>query len=72
MTKRLIDLDDDLLAAAQQATGERTIKGTVTEALRLLVEQRGRREADIRDRWNALDDVLVDLQDDGVMGRAWS
>ncbi len=72
MTKRLIDLDDELLAAAQQATGERTIKGTVTEALRLLVAQRGRREGDIRDRWNALDDALVDLQDDGVMGGAWS
>lgn len=72
MTKRLIDLDDDLLAAAQQATGEQTIKGTVTEALRLLVTQRRQREADIRDRWNALDDVLVDLQDDGVMGGAWS
>lgn len=72
MTKWLIDLDNDLLAAAQQAAGEQTIKGTVTEALRLPVAQHARRETEIRERWNALDGGLIDLQDDGVMGGVWS
>lgn len=34
MTKRLIDLDDDALAAARARLGTRTIKDTVNEALR--------------------------------------
>lgn len=34
MTKRLIDVDDDALAAARAGLGTRTIKDTVNEALR--------------------------------------
>ncbi len=34
MTKRLVDLDDDALAAARARLGTRTIKDTVNEALR--------------------------------------
>ncbi len=34
MTKRLVDLDDEALAAARARFGTRTIKDTVNEALR--------------------------------------
>lgn len=34
MTKRLIDVDDDVLAAARVGLGTRTIRDTVNEALR--------------------------------------
>lgn len=37
MTKRLIDIDDDLLALAREFADAETIKGTVEEALRKLV-----------------------------------
>ncbi|MEA1902504.1 MAG: type II toxin-antitoxin system VapB family antitoxin [Actinomycetota bacterium] len=37
MTKRLIDIDDDLLAQARELADAETIKGTVEEALRRLV-----------------------------------
>lgn len=72
MAKRLVEIDDELLTAAQQASGESTIKGTVTEALQRLVAEHRRREQDLRQRWNALGGALVDLQDDEVMQRAWS
>lgn len=72
MTKRLVDVDDELLRAAQQAFGEKTIKGTVHRALELVVAQRTGREAELRARWVAVGDALADLQDDSVMQRAWS
>ncbi len=37
MTKRLIDIDDELLAMARELADAETIKGTVEEALRTLV-----------------------------------
>jgi len=37
VTKRLIDIDDDLLAEARELADAETIKGTVEEALRKLV-----------------------------------
>ena len=40
MTKRLIDVDDEALAAARSHLGTTTIKDTVNEALRRAVEQR--------------------------------
>lgn len=72
MTKRLVDMDDDLLNAAQAVAGERTIKGTVKMALELLVSEQQRTERDLHERWSELGDALADLQDDDVMGRAWS
>jgi len=38
MTKRLVDIDDDLLARARSLTGTDTIKATVDIALRQLVD----------------------------------
>lgn len=72
MVKRLIDIDDELLLAAQQAAGTRTIKGTVTGALERLVADHRRREQALRDQWTELGDAVADLQDPEVMGRAWS
>ncbi len=72
MTKRLVDMDDELLQAAQSVSGESTIKGTVQRALELLVSQNARREAELRERWASLGDSMADLQDEDVMRRAWS
>ena len=39
MTKRLVDIDDDLLERARAVAGTHTMKATVEEALRRLVDQ---------------------------------
>lgn len=72
MTKRLVDIDDELLLAAQEAAGQKTIKGAVAIALEHLVTEHRRREQALRDRWDLLGDTLADLQDREVMRRAWS
>jgi Arc/MetJ family transcription regulator len=45
MTKHLVDLDDDVLSAAQAELGTTTIKDTVNEALRRTTEERQLRTA---------------------------
>ena len=45
MSKHLVDIDDDALAAARAELGTRTIKDTVNEALRRAV---GKRDARVR------------------------
>ncbi|MGH3914624.1 MAG: type II toxin-antitoxin system VapB family antitoxin [Pseudonocardiaceae bacterium] len=72
MTKRLVDMDDELLGAAQRISGESTIKGTVQRALEMLVAGGLRSEAELRGRWAELGAGLADLQDDAVMRQAWS
>ncbi|MGQ0777020.1 MAG: type II toxin-antitoxin system VapB family antitoxin [Pseudonocardiales bacterium] len=42
MTKRLIDIDDELLLAAQTALGAGTFKETVRAALEQVISRRGR------------------------------
>jgi len=39
MTKRLVEIDDDLLAQARAAAGTKTIKATVEAALQRLVDR---------------------------------
>jgi Arc/MetJ family transcription regulator len=39
MTKRLVEIDDELLARARTVAGADTIRGTVEAALRTLVDQ---------------------------------
>lgn len=39
MTKTIIDIDDDLMKRAMEATGKGTKKHTVTEALELVVRR---------------------------------
>ena len=41
-----IEIDDALMAEAQKASGEPTKKGTVDEALRLMIKLRRQREVD--------------------------
>lgn len=72
MTKRLVEIDDELLVAAQRTSGESTIKGTVQRALEMLVAEGLRSEAELRERWTNLGTSLADLQDDAVMRQAWS
>lgn len=67
MTKRLIDIDDELLHGAQLATGATTMKETVNTALRRIVETELRLRH-IR-RLQELDGL--DLADDEIMSQAW-
>jgi len=67
MTKRLIDIEDSLLAEAQRACGATTMKGTVETALREIVQAELRRHH-LR-RLEKSDGT--DLADDDVMQGAW-
>lgn len=61
MTKRLIDIDDDLLERARDAAGTATIKDTVKAALRRLVDdERVLRHIDRLRGAGALDPAMVE------------
>jgi Arc/MetJ family transcription regulator len=67
MTKRIIDIDDDYLAAASAALGSPTMKHAVNEALRLVAQMKtGLDHIDI-----LASGELTDLADDEVMASAW-
>jgi Arc/MetJ family transcription regulator len=66
MTKTLIDIDDEYLAAAQQALGTTTKKDTVNAALREVTALAARRR-DLQ----RLTSPLPDLGDEDVMRAAW-
>ncbi len=59
MAKILVDVDRDLVAAAQDALGERSMAGTVREALRRVVAQRT--PDPLLDYVTGLDDEQVDV-----------
>ena len=67
MTKRLVDIDDDLLDAARHVTGAATMKETVNRALQEVVEtdlrRRHLRRLETREG--------TDLADDETMRGAW-
>jgi Arc/MetJ family transcription regulator len=67
MTKTLIEIDDEYLAAAQQALGTRTKKDTVNAALREVTALAARR----RDLRRLASGGLPDLEDEAVMQAAW-
>lgn len=67
MTKRLVDIDDEALAAARTALGTTTIKGTVNQALAEAAASALRRQ--FLDRM--AQDGLPDLKDPQVMAGAW-
>lgn len=67
MTKRLVDIDDDLLAAAREALGATTMKETVNRALKEAVDLAARRESLLR----LSDDAFSDLRDPAVRASAW-
>lgn len=67
MTKRLVDIDDDLLAEAREILGADTIKETVNSALSEVIALNLRRQHLVR-----LEAMRgLDLADDEVMSGAW-
>ena len=67
MSKRLVDIDDDLLDEASSLLGTQTMKETVNRALESVVlAERRRRHAD---RLEAMEGV--DLAKPRVMSGAW-
>ena len=67
MTKTLVEIDDEYLAAAQQALGTATKKDTVNAALREVAALAARR----RDLQRLTSGSLPDLEDEDVMLAAW-
>ena len=71
MTKRLIDVDDDVLQAARRVLGTATIKDTVNSALRASVEAAERRQHLDVSSLKRFAEAARDLRDDDVMAEAW-
>ena len=67
MAKTLIDVDEEYLAAAQQALHTETKKDTVNTALRTVAALAARR----RDLQRLVTGGLPDLEDEQVMRSAW-
>ena len=67
MTKRLVDIDDDLLAEARVLTGATTMKEAVNAALQQVIDSELRR----RHLQRLEASVGTDLADDEVMRGAW-
>jgi Arc/MetJ family transcription regulator len=67
MAKTIIDVDEDYLAAAQQALHTQTKKDTVNAALREVAALAARR----RDLQRLTSGGLPDLADEQVMRAAW-
>ena len=61
MTKRLIDVDDELLETARRVLGTVTLKDTVSAAMTEAVRAR-------RERVKTALDVLAELAKDGGLG----
>ena len=70
MTKRLVDIDDEILDAARRALGTSTLKDTVNESLRSAVQTARRRHISAADI-AAFAEAAKDLGDPEVMKRAW-
>ncbi len=67
MTKRLVDIDDDLLAEAREALGTDTMKATVNQALKRVSDETILRRHAIR----LMTMEGMDLDDPEVMKGAW-
>ena len=67
MTKRLVDIDDDLLDEARVLTGALTMKDAVNAALQQVIDTELRRRHLRRLETGA----GLDLADDEVMRAAW-
>jgi Arc/MetJ family transcription regulator len=70
MAKRLVDIDDEVLAQARLALGTSTLKDTVNTALEEAVKAAQRR-ALTRDDLRRFAEAARDLGDPDVMARAW-
>lgn len=67
MTKRLIDIDDDLLARAREVLGTTTMKETVNAALSEIARAEGLRR--LAERFRTMEGL--DLDNPEVMRGAW-
>jgi Arc/MetJ family transcription regulator len=70
MTKRLVDIDDEILKRAQNALGTTTIEETVNASLTEVgrsVDRKALRMEDLQ----RVGELLTDLGDPKVMARAW-
>jgi Arc/MetJ family transcription regulator len=67
MTKRLVDIDDELLAQAKVLLGTDTMKDTVNQALREVINTELRRRHVIQ----LIEMDGLDLDDPEVMAGAW-
>ncbi len=70
MTKRLVDIDDEILEEARRALGTTTLKETVNRSLRSIVETYQRRQITKEDiqRFVA---ATEDLRNPEIMAKAW-
>ncbi|MCA1727316.1 MAG: type II toxin-antitoxin system VapB family antitoxin [Actinobacteria bacterium] len=71
MTKRLVEIRDELLADARHALGTTTIKDTVTVALERAVKQAALRRQLTDASLKRFGSSTSDLLDPEVMARAW-
>lgn len=70
MTKRLVDIDDEVLDEARRILGTTTLKETVNTALAESVRS-GRRRSVTASDLARVGEMLADLGDPEVMARAW-
>ena len=70
MTKRLVDIDDEVLEKARLALGTTTLKDTVNESLRATVEAARRRALSPEDI-AAFVAATEDLRNPEIMAKAW-
>ena len=70
MTKRLVDVDDEVLQEARTVLGTATLKDTVNESLRETVRAARRRQITVEDL-QRVGELLTDLGDPEVMAKAW-
>jgi Arc/MetJ family transcription regulator len=71
VTKRLIDIDDGLLLAAQATLGAKTFKETVRAALEQVISHRGRAGTPTSRLLENFAEATRDLSDPEVMNAAW-
>jgi Arc/MetJ family transcription regulator len=70
MTKRLVEIDDEVLEAARQALGTTTLKDTVNAALAETVKAVSRREI-TKDDIRRFVEATEDLRNPEIMAKAW-
>jgi Arc/MetJ family transcription regulator len=70
MTKRLVDIDDEILEEARRALGTTTLKETVNRSLRSIVETYQRRQITKEDIQRFVE-ATEDLRNPEIMAKAW-
>lgn len=71
MTKRLVDIDDEVLEGARDVLGTKTLKDTVNESLRRTVREASQRRPMSDIDWDRFAEAAKDLGDPEVMRKAW-